>query len=251
MFIKELKNDSYYFKDCKNNKEVKFAKRQLIEDIYSYDVLRISEDLDYKFIDFIFQELIKTKDLLVIEVLFQNKDIIDLIHKNNLKICNFNYVIPFREYKVNNEYEFSECLNAENKKYFLNHINEVGKLNQKYINPDIEYMDVTEKWFQMEDYKFLTYKKNNKLVGIVDFKIFDAYECNDKIYDCSNSICIRSVFANNQDILESMLKDLMKQFQKRVVISHLYTENMLKEAILNCGGILKYLYVINKNNRDN
>lgn len=248
MYTKELKNNCYYFKDNENKKELKFSKRELQDcDVYSYDVLRITKDFDYNFIAFILKELIKTKDLLMVEILFEDKKILDIIKNNNLKICNYNYVIPFKEYSNIKEYDVSNNLNDENKKYFLKNINEIGKLNYKYIAPKEEYLEISDKWFNNEYYQIFTFKKEKDIAGMVDFKIFDYYECNDELYNYSDSICIRALVANNKETMVDILKYMVNKYQKRIIISHLYTENMLKEAIEDMNGILKYVYAINKN----
>lgn len=248
MYTKELKNNCYYFRDNKNKKEVKFSKRELQDcDIYSYDVLRITKDFDYGFIDFILKELIKTKDLCLVEVLFENDEIINIINENNLKIGNYNYMIPLKKYHNIKEYDVSNNLNEENKKYFLKNINEIGKVNYKYIAPKEEYQEISEKWFNIEDYQVLTFKKRKDIVGMVNFKILDYYECNNELYNDSDSICIRALVANNKETMVDILKYMVNKYQKRIIISHLYTECRLKEAIKDMNGILKYIYVINKN----
>lgn len=251
LYEKIEKDNCYYFRDNKNNKEIKFLKKELHDcEIYSCDILRISKDFDYEFIDFILKELIKTKDLLVVEVLFQNEEIIDILHKNNLKIANINYEIPLKKYNFQNEFVVSNKLDSESKKYFLNHINEIGRINQKYMNPNVKYREVSDKWFGIEDYQFLIYKYNGKIMGMVDFKIFDDDKCADDLYNCCNSICIRTILADNEKIIEDMFKDLINRYQKRIILSHLYTDIMLKNAILNVNGIFKYLFVINRNLKD-
>lgn len=150
------------------------------------------------------------------------------------------------------DYEFvvSNKLDSESKKYFLNHINEIGRINQKYMNPNVKYTEVSDKWFGMEDYQFLIYKNNGKIVGMVDFKIFDDDKCADDLYNCCNSICIRTVLADNEKIIEDIFKDLINKYQKRIILSHLYTDIMLKNVIANVNGIFKYLFVINRNLKD-
>ncbi len=248
-FVKIEKDRYYSFKDNEKHKEIKFLKRELKDcDVYCYDILRLTKDLNYGFIDFILKELIKSKDLLMCEILFCNDEILKILHKNNLKVGNINYEIPFKNKKIKFNYEVEYDLNSENKKYFLDHINEIGIINQEYIDPKNEYQVISDKWFGIEDYEFLTYKYNNKIVGMVDYKIFDNYETSNDLYNYSNSICIRAIFANNKEILEDILKDLGHRYQKRIIINHLYSDKMLKDAIENVGGILKYIYVINKNN---
>lgn len=72
-------------------------------------------------------------------------------------------------------------------------------------------------------------------------------KCADDLYNCCNSICIRTILADNERIIEDIFKDLINRYQKRIILSHLYTDIMLKNAIKNMDGILKYISVVNKN----
>lgn len=244
-FTKEIIDQTIIFKDEINKKEIKVKH---YDDECIFDILKISEDLDYKFIDYIITELQKTNDISLAIFLFQNDEIENLIHKHNLKILNYNYEIPYQSFKLRRNYIVSSKLNAESKEYYLKILNEENQKNHLYLSPNEKYQPITEKCFLIEGWQYLIYKLNAEIVGVVDFEIFDdEIGATDELYNYNNAVCIRCLFANNKEIASDILKDLLNRFKKRIIISHQYTNDNLKTAISDINGEFKYISAINKN----
>lgn len=233
-FKKEYTDDKIIFTDKYDNKVITIKH---YDDPNSFDEFRINEDLDKKFVNYIIKELQNTNDICSCEVLYYDKDIEEVLHNNGFKAANYNYLIPYKKYYLSKRIVSSSNFSNESKKYYLDMINKEIKENSKYYNSNKENFIIDEKYFKNNEYKYIVYKINNKIVGVVDFKNFDYIENDNELY-------IRNLFADTIEIKVQILKDLLNRYKKDIIISHLHANNELKEAIKRVNGKFKYTMFI-------
>lgn len=237
-FTKKFIDNKIIFTDIEYNKTVKIKH---YDDPNSFDILRINNDLDKKFVNYIISELQGTNDICSCEILYYDKLIEDVLHNNGFKVSNYNYLIPYKNYPLSKNLVSSGNIDDESKKYYLDMLNKKIGENSKYYSKNIKH--IGEKYFENTEFEYLVYKINNKIVGIVDFQNFNYISPNnniDELYDYSNKLAIRNLFADTIEMRVEILKDLLNKYNKDIIIGHLYTDNDLKEAIKKVGGKFKY-----------
>lgn len=240
-FIKEYIDNKIIFTDLRCNKIVTIKH---YDDPNSFDVLRIGEDLNKDFVNYIVSELQRTNDIAMCIALYYDNDIENILHNNGFKVSNHNYLISYKKYDLYRDLTRDDNLNDESKKYYLDMINKLIKQNSKYYNQKAKHLNNKITW--NNQFQCLVYKINKKIVGIVDFQNFGYENHNDDVlFDYNNKIAIRSLFADTIEIGVKILKDLLNMYKKDIIISHLYTDNNLKEIIKKVNG--KFIYTIYTN----
>lgn len=240
-YIKKIKNNNIIFKDKVNNTELTITH---IDDKHSFDEIFIDEKYDLDFIDYFVKELKKTNDIAVIFSLYSSSDLEKILLNNNLKISNYQYIIKFKEYPNTNQYEISTKLNDESKAFYLKTINNIDKINHNYINPNSEFIEFSEKWFETDEFVYRIYSQDGTIVGIVDYEIFEDdveyWKYTNNIFNYNNKLCIRCLFGENEIVLKDIIIDLLNTYKKDIVINTTYAENDLKNVIKQMNGIFNY-----------
>ena len=126
-------------------------------------------------------------------------------------------------------------LNQENRKY------------NDYAYPEKEYETVDDRWFSSDSFKYIVYQIDHKIVGVVEFKIFDLDEQTDEdefdeLFDYNGKIAVRALFADTLEIKVQILQDLLNRFKRAIIISSTYTNHELRKAILKMNG--KFMYTL-------
>lgn len=240
-YVKKIDGNKIFFKDIINNTELVVAHN---DDDHIFDTIFIDEKLDISFIEFIIKELKKTNDIGVIISLYDSLHLENLLYNYGLRISNFQYTINYEDYLKTNDYDISSNLDEESKIFYLKNINKLSKINHQYFNPDSKFIEFNETWFNNEDFIYRIYRKDGKIVGIVDYKVF-ADDPNygkpmNEVFNYNNKLCIRCLFGKDKSILEDILKDLLNTYKKDIIISITYTENNLREAVKNMNGNFNY-----------
>ena len=203
---------------------------------YICDTIFIDEKYDLDFVNYIVHILKETDDIGVLFAKYDSRHLEKVLANNGLKVSNYQYTIRNDEnYRVC-EYEVSDVLKFEEKNFYLGIINKLARENCAYLNPDKEFQEYGDRWFEIEDYQYRTYRKNGVIVGIVDYKNFecDAYckEVSNDCFDYNGKLCIRCLLSEDEKVLEDMLRDLLATYKKEIVINVTYGEKSLK-AVLN------------------
>lgn len=167
------------------------------DDKNSFDSITISDKDDLNFIKFIIDELKSTGDILAICSLSESKKINDLLVNEGFKIFNYQYSIKYTSDFPIKKYEFTK--------------------------------------YEINGFTHIDYKKEKKIVGSVEYKLFEY-----GIYN--NKICIKNIFSNNDKIYADIIKDLLNIYKKDIIIT--IVEIREKRIIKNLNGKLDYcLYI--------
>lgn len=240
-YNKQIKGNNIIFKDIVNNTKLVVVHN---DDEHIFDTIFIDKNFDTKFIEYIVKELKKTNDIGVLYSLYISDHLEKLLYKNGLRISNYQYIIEHKDDLNITGYDIFNNLDKESKIFYLKRINKLNKINHQYFNPDSEFIKFDETWFNNDDFIYRIYRKNGKIVGIVDYKIFeDDFNCTkliNEIFNYTNKLCIRFLYSEDKIILEDILKDLLNTYRKDIVINITYTENKLIEAIKNMNGKFNY-----------
>ncbi len=244
-YIKKIEGNNIIFKDIVNNKELVVVHN---DDEHIFDTIFIDEKLDIKFIEFIIKELKKTNDIGVIFSLYDSLHLENLLYNCGLRISNYQYTIEYKDYLNVTDYDISNNLDEESKRFYLKTINKLSKINRQYFNPDSKFIKFDDTWFNNEEFIYRIYRKNGKIVGIVDYKVFEndpnyRKPMND-VFNYNNKLCIRCLFSEDKNILEDILKDLLNTYEIDIVINITYTDNKLREAVKNMNGKFNYCQFI-------
>ena len=132
-YIKRINENSVVFNDLINQKELSVS----CINGNIFDALYIDENFDIKFVDYIVSELKKTNDLIVVFVLYDSIKLDNILYNRGFRISNYQYIIESKNYSVINNYDISSKLDCEGKKFYLNAINKIDKLNCDYQNKKI------------------------------------------------------------------------------------------------------------------
>ena len=242
-YIKKIDGNKITFKDIINNTELVVAHN---DDEHIFDTIFIDDKLDINFIEFIIKELKSSNDLGVIFSLYDSIDLENLMFNYGLRVSNYQYLVEYKDYLNINNYDISNNLDDESKKYFLQTINKLSMINRKYFNPKLKFFKFNETWFNNKEYVYRIYRKNGKVVGIVDYKVFDDNpnygKPTNEVFNYNNKLCIRCIFGKDKSILEDILKDLLNTYKKDIVVSITYTENNLREVIKKMNGKFNYCH---------
>lgn len=216
-YQKKIKDNKIIFTNILDNKTLTVTH---YEEDYIFDTIFIDETYDVDFVCYALSELKKTNDLGCLFSLYDSALLEDKLFSLGLKVSNYQYTIKYKKQKQENQYDISSKLDEESKQYYLKTINKLSKINHQYYNPNIEYEEYGEKWLSHEGYDYRVYRKKGKIVGIVDYQIFEdsnEYIPTNKIFDTSNKLCIRCLFGENRVILEDMIKDLQNEYEKDIL----------------------------------
>lgn len=248
-FIKNSKGNNIIFKDIKNSKELVVIHN---DDEHIFDTIIIDDKYDITFINYIVKELKQTNDLAVIISLNDSLKLEKLLFDNDLRISNYQYSLENRTYSNINHYSITNKLDDESKQFYLQTINKLSAINHEYFNPNSKFVEYDEKWFQNEKNIYRIYRKNNKVVGIVDYVVFEDNPTYGKptneVFNYNNKLCIRCFFAIEEKILEDILKDLSNIYKKDIIISITYTDNILRKVVKKMNGKFNYCQYILVNN---
>ncbi len=243
-YIKKVERDNIVFIDKQNNTKLVVAHS---DDKNIFDTIFIDEKFDINFIDFAVNELKKSNDLGAIYSLYDSLDLENLLYKYNLKIVNYQYNIKYKKHSNVSDYNISINLDDETKEYYIRSINELGLNNHKYLKSNKEFIKFDYRWFNSEEYIYRTYRREGKIVGVVEYKIVENKYSNETsdIFNYNNKLCIRCIFGENIEVLESILKDISSLYKKDIIINVTYSEKDLLKAIKLLNGKFNYcLYTL-------
>ena len=248
-FIKKSKGNNIIFKDIKNSKELVVIHN---DDEHIFDTIFIDDKYDITFINYIVKELKQTNDLAVMFSLNDSLKLEKLLFENDLRISNYQYSLENRTYSNTNHYSITNKLDDESKQFYLQTINQLSAINHEYFNPNSKFVEYDETWFQNEKYIYRIYRKNNKVVGIVDYMVFEDNpnygKPTNEVFNYNNKLCIRCLFAIEEKVLEDILKDLSNIYKKDIIISITYTDNILRKVVKKMNGKFNYCQYILVNN---
>ena len=223
-FTKTKRGNKFIFKDLINEVEISFD----CHEEYGYAILYIKEDYRLEFVSYIVSELKKTKDIFWIVALYNSKELEKILDGFGFKIANKEYLVSGM-LNSSVDYDVKNIIDDEAKKFSLQKINFIGRINNKYLNPTKDFKEYGEEWMFNKEFSFRCYKKKGKVLGVVDFYVSQE----------ENIIYIRCLFGKTQKIIENIIRLLAKEFQKEMVINCLYTENDLEKVIILLDGIFK------------
>lgn len=230
-YVKEIEGNNIIFKDITNNVELSVIHDN---DENIFDTIIIDNKFNLSFIEYIVKELKKTNDLAVIYTLNNSIDLEKLLNEYGLRVSHYQYIIEYKDIINVNSYDINANLDNESKKYYLNMINNISMNNNKYFNPNSEYIEFDDTWFNNE-FNYRVYMKNKKIVGVVDYQIFDNNLSSNNIFNYNNKLCIRCLFGEDKEIIEDIIKDLLNTYKKDISVNITYTENNLKEVCKKMG----------------
>ncbi len=231
-YIKVMENDKIIFKNLLDGSELEIMH---YDDECIFDTIFINEKYDLDFINYIIRQLKKSNDIGVIFVEYDSSIMEKMLCKNGLKVSNYQYTIKkSKNFKLNN-YEISSVLNRDEKEFYLRIINKLSQENSMYFNPNKQFQEYGEKWFNNKEFEYKIYRKMGKIVGIVDYKNFD-YDPNygdisKKYFNYNNKLCIRCLLSEEEQVIEDILKDLLTFYKKDIIINITYNEKSLKNVI--------------------
>jgi hypothetical protein len=232
-YVKKTENNKIIFKNNLDNTKLIVIHN---DDENIYDPLFINDKYDLNFIDYVIKELKKTKDIFVIFSLVNSLKIENLLKENQFKILNYQYNIKFRNYSKICGYDISSNLDDEGKYFYLKNLNKINKSNNEYLSSNKKYDEFNENWFKNKEFEYRIYKKNGKVVGIVDYKIFDNDSNNinktNEVFNCNNKLCIRCLLSDNKLVIEDIIKDLLNTYKKDIIIHSTYNEKDLKDVLV-------------------
>ncbi len=224
-YINVIENDKIIFKNLLDSSEIVVTD---CDSEYAFDNIFINEEYDLDFIDYVVKKLKQSKDIGVMTAEYDSPILEKLLYENGLRVSNYQYTIKKNEnFKLDN-YEVSNILNKEDKEFYLKMINKFSRDNHQYIDPNGQYQEYTEKWFDNGRFEYRTYRKNGKIVGVVEYQNFDYYA------NSSNSINefhIRCLFSDEDQVMEDILKDLLSIYKKDIIISITHNEKKLKSVV--------------------
>ncbi len=231
-YIKVIENDKIIFKNLSDGSELEIVH---YEDECIFDTIFINEKYDLEFVNYIIQQLKKSKDIRVLFVEYDSSIVEKMLDKNDLKVSNYQYTIKNSKNFKLNTYEVSNLLNREAKNFYLKIINKLSRENSIYLNPNKPYQEFGEKWFYNEEFQYRVYRKMGKIVGIVDYKNFD-YDPNyegtaSNYFNYNNKLCIRCLLSEEEQVMEDILKDLLTFYKKDIIINITHNEKSLKNVV--------------------
>lgn len=231
-YIKVIENDKIKFKNLLDGSELEIVH---YKDECIFDTIFINEKYDLDFINYVIHQLKKSKDIGVLFVEYDSSIMEKILYKNGLKISNYQYTIKKSKNFKLNAYEVSNILNQEEKNFYLKIINKLVQENSKYFNPNKQYQEFGEKWFNNEEPEYRVYRKMGKIVGIVDYKNFD-YDPNyrdisSNYFNYKNKLCIRCLLSEEEQVIEDILKDLLTFYKKDIIINITYSEKSLRKVV--------------------
>lgn len=245
-YIKQIYENNVVFNDLINKKELSVSRRNG----NIFDALYIDENFDIKFVEYIVNELKKTNDLSVVFVLYDSIKLDNILYNRGFRISNYQYIIESKNYSAINNYGISSNLDGEGKKFYLNVINKIDKLNCDYQNN--KFINIDDTWFNNEEFTYRIYRKDGKIVGIVDYRVIendDNYDnAKNDMFNYNNKLCTRFIFSEEKDILEDMIKDLINTYKKDIIINITYSEKNLREVSKMMYGKFNYCRYILEDN---
>lgn len=234
-YINKKENDKIIFKNLLDNTELEVTH---YDEEYVFDQIFLDEKYDLDFIEYVIQKLKETKDIPGLYSEFDSLKLEELLYKNGLRISNYQYTIKYSKNFELSNYEISDTLDQNGKDYYLKMLNKSSRNNHPYLDPNHSYREYTEKWFENEEikkYKYRIYRKNDMIVGIVEYINFDNdYTVGDSIksyFDYSNKVCIRCIFSEDEQVLEDMIKDLLTIYKKDITVHIIYNDKALKNVV--------------------
>lgn len=213
-----------------------------------FDTIFINKGYDLNFINYIVQELRKSKDIIGIFSLYDSQELEKLLENNGLKVLAYQYTIKYSKQTELEHYNISNILDQEATNFYLKIINMYTKINHEYIYSNTEYQEINENYFKNEEFRYRIYRKNGNIIGIVSYRVFESYfdygNNNLAIFDCNNKICIRGLFSNYKQALEDIIKDLLNTYKKDIVIIITYSEKKLRHVVESFNSTFDYCQYI-------
>lgn len=224
-FSKEEKENKIIFKDKLNSTELGVVSNK---DNNSYENIFIDEKFSLKFIYYIVRELRKFKDLFSIYSLYDSELLESNLHKMGLKVLNYNYNLFNKKYYKIDKYDVKEQFDKESEKFYLDIVNEINGLNNKYLNNEYfkKYREIDNK-----DYLYRIYCQNDLVLGIVKYELEHKSKSNNKCFNYNNKVYINKIVGKDKKIIKDMIIDLFNIYQKDIIISVTYSEKILLDTV--------------------
>lgn len=226
-------NDKIIFKNLLDNTKLEVMH---YDEEYAFDQIFINEKYDLDFIEYVIQKLKETKDIAGLYSEYDSLKLEELLYKNGLRVSNYQYTIKYSKNFESSNYEISDTLDQDGKEYYLKMINKSLRDNHQYIAPNRQYQEYTEKWFENEEiekFNYSIYRKNDQIIGIVEYfdNDYNGVESPKTYLDWNNKLCIRSIFSEDEQVLEDMIKDLLNIYKKDIIIHITYNDKTLKNVV--------------------
>ncbi len=231
-YDKSVDNDKIVFRDLTNNLELSVMH---YEEECAYDTPFIDERYDIDFLKYVIEDLKESKDIGILFVEYDSKTLEEELSKLGLKVSYYQYTIKPSKNAKSEGYEIADSLDPVAKEFYLSTINRIGRENFKMTHPNEEYREYGEKWLYIEGFKHRVYRKNGKVVGVVDYQNFeydpDYGTPTNKYFDCNNKLCIRCFFSEDDKVFEDIIDDLLAIYKKDIIVSITYNEKNLKRVV--------------------
>lgn len=245
IYTKSLEDNKIIFKNTLDNSELSVIH---YDDEYIFDTIFLNEQYDLNFINYIIQELKKSKDIIGIFSLYDSQVLEKLLENNGLRVLSYQYTIKYSKKTELEHYNISNILDQEAKDFYLKMINMYIKINHQYIYPNTESQEINENYFKNEGFIYKVYRKNGKIVGIVDFQIVN-YNCTDEsslpsCFNHCNKLFVRGIFSEEKQTLENIIMNLLNTYQRDIIINITYTENELKSVVNKLNGSFDFCQYI-------
>lgn len=224
-YTKNFIDNKYIFMNLEDSTKIEFSH---YDNPYIFDILKITEDYDKSFVEYVIKELETSNDIVTCEVYISPEKYEEIFHKYHFKIMNYYYRIPYNSSYKNSYLQVLTEPEDRIKNYLLVKLNEQSKKNMEYLLPFKQYEEIGYNWFS-NDYQYRSYIIDNKIVGVIDYKILD-----DTLY-------IRYLYSDSEVIGIQMIYELMDNYKKPVEISCMYTERRLRNIMKCLGAQFKFM----------
>lgn len=194
-----------------------------------FDVVKISKKYDMNFIDYVINN--SKNDIGEFQVLYENKELDDLLHSKNFRISTYEYLLKYN-YKELKRYNTYYELDDNAKKYYLKKLNDAAKRNVKYYNPKEKFITIGDDYL-IEGYRYVICKNDNEIIGMLDYKLDDEI------------MYVRNLFSNDEDVSYYMIDHLFHKNKKNIIINISYTDEFVLKVIKNMNGILREINYVN------
>jgi len=240
-YVKLIEKNEIIFKNKIDNTQLTITHFDKSD---TYDAPIINKNYDLDFIDFVIKELKRTNDIVSVMTLYDNYNLENMLVENGFRSIITEYIIDYNDYNDITKYETSNDLNKESKEYYLNMLNRFSRINQSVFYPNEEYKEYNDDSFHWDNgYIYKIYKQDGKIVGMVDYIIFEEKEElkeKESYNNYNGKLCIRGLFSDKKDILEDIIKDLLNEYKKDIVINVSSIDDDLNDIVNKLNGKFKY-----------
>ncbi len=244
-YSKEFKDNMFVFNDLEKDVSLKV---EHYDEEGVFDVLFVDERFDVDFVAYIVRELKKTDDILTLYSTYDSHRLESKLDELGMKVSNYQYCVEGDVSSAKGKYEIEDALDDVAKDYYLGNINEYARKNYRYLYGQEMEDEYGSKWFREDEQSYRVYKKNGKIVGVVDYQVFEKSEGGhptNEVFDVADSVCIRALFGEDEDTMKDILRDLSSVYNKRIIVNVTHSEKMLKEALVNLNGKFAFCQFVN------